>query len=512
MSEENNKSNSYRHVLKYTSVFGGAQGLNILIGLVRNKCVAIILGPSGMGLMSLLNTASTFISQATNLGISFSAIRRTSEIYDSGDSKSLLDYISVIRTWSAVAAALGALACLCLGPLLDMLSFSWGNHVHHFVLLTPAVAMTALAGGELAILKGTRRLKELVGLQIVSAVLSLLLAVPLFWLFNYKAIVPVISLMALVNFLPALYVSMLHYPYHTRWSRESLAKGIPIVKMGVAFTVAAAVASGGDMLVRALLSQYVGLDAVGLFNAAYMITITYSGLVFSSMENDYFPRLSAVNTDNGLVAEVVNRQVEVTLLLMSPLLCLLITTLPIAIPLLFSGEFLPVVPMAQTLSLALCFKAVTLPMAYVNLAKGHSRAYMLLECGYSVLFMLGTYISVVWYGLDGIGWAIVIVHAIETLALYVYLRRRFGVSLSAQSLWGMATILLLAAVTFLSCRLAEGWLSWAIGLAMSAVAFLLSFRSLRNKCKAYTFTCVFRLKSWHYYNIMCTFAAEKRKL
>ena len=484
MSEENNKSNSYRHVLKYTSVFGGAQGLNILIGIVRNKCVAIILGPSGMGLMSLLNTASTFISQATNLGISFSAIRRTSEIYDSGDSKSLLDYISVIRTWSAVAAALGALACLCLGPLLDMLSFSWGNHVHHFVLLTPAVAMTALAGGELAILKGTRRLKELVGLQIVSAVLSLLLAVPLFWLFNYKAIVPVISLMALVNFLPALYVSMLHYPYHTRWSRESLAKGIPIVKMGVAFTVAAAVASGGDMLVRALLSQYVGLDAVGLFNAAYMITITYSGLVFSSMENDYFPRLSAVNTDNGLVAEVVNRQVEVTLLLMSPLLCLLITTLPIAIPLLFSGEFLPVVPMAQTLSLALCFKAVTLPMAYVNLAKGHSRAYMLLECGYSVLFMLGTYISVVWYGLDAVGWAIVIVHAIETLALYVYLRRRFGVSLSAQSLWGMATILLLAAVTFLSCRLAEGWLSWAIGLAMSAVAFLLSFRSLRNKRKA----------------------------
>lgn len=484
MSEENNKSNSYRHVLKYTSVFGGAQGLNILIGLVRNKCVAIILGPSGMGLMSLLNTASTFISQATNLGISFSAIRRTSEIYDSGDSKSLLDYISVIRTWSAVAAALGALACLCLGPLLDMLSFSWGNHVHHFVLLTPAVAMTALAGGELAILKGTRRLKELVGLQIVSAVLSLLLAVPLFWLFNYKAIVPVISLMALVNFLPALYVSMLHYPYHTRWSRESLAKGIPIVKMGVAFTVAAAVASGGDMLVRALLSQYVGLDAVGLFNAAYMITITYSGLVFSSMENDYFPRLSAVNTDNGLVAEVVNRQVEVTLLLMSPLLCLLITTLPIAIPLLFSGEFLPVVPMAQTLSLALCFKAVTLPMAYVNLAKGHSRAYMLLECGYSVLFMAGTYISVVWYGLDSVGWAIVIVHAIETLALYVYLRRRFGVSLSAQSLWGMATILLLAAVTFLSCRLAEGWLSWAIGLAMSAVAFLLSFRSLRNKRKA----------------------------
>ena len=277
---------------------------------------------------------------------------------------------------------------------------------------------------------------------------------------------------------------MLHYPYHVKFTRDSLAKGIPIVKMGVAFTVAAAVASGADMLVRSLLNQYVDLDAVGLFNAAYMITITYSGLVFSSMENDYFPRLSAVNSDNRLVAEVVNRQVEVTLLLMSPLLCLLITTLPIAIPLLFSSEFLPVVPMAQTLSLALCFKAVTLPMAYVNLAKGKSRAYMILECGYSVLFMLGSYFSVVWYGLDGIGWAIVIVHAIETLAIFIYLRRRFGVALSVQSLSGMAAIMLFAVVTFLSCRCMEGWMSWAVGLTMSAVSFGLSFRSLRNKRKA----------------------------
>lgn len=37
-------NNSYDHVLKYTSVFGGVQGLIILIGLVRNKCMALLLG------------------------------------------------------------------------------------------------------------------------------------------------------------------------------------------------------------------------------------------------------------------------------------------------------------------------------------------------------------------------------------------------------------------------------------------------------------------------------------
>ena len=48
--QDERSNNSYDHVLKYTSVFGGVQGLIILIGLVRNKCMALLLGAGGMGL------------------------------------------------------------------------------------------------------------------------------------------------------------------------------------------------------------------------------------------------------------------------------------------------------------------------------------------------------------------------------------------------------------------------------------------------------------------------------
>ena len=34
---------AYGHVLKYTGVFGGVQGLNVLVSLVRNKFVALLL-------------------------------------------------------------------------------------------------------------------------------------------------------------------------------------------------------------------------------------------------------------------------------------------------------------------------------------------------------------------------------------------------------------------------------------------------------------------------------------
>ena len=78
--DKDESKDSYGHVLKYTGIFGGVQGLNIIIGLVRNKITALLLGPAGMGLASLLNSSVNFISQATNLGIYFSAIKQISEL------------------------------------------------------------------------------------------------------------------------------------------------------------------------------------------------------------------------------------------------------------------------------------------------------------------------------------------------------------------------------------------------------------------------------------------------
>ena len=119
---------SYSHVLKYTGIFGSVQGLNIVIGLVRNKLVALLLGPSGMGLVSLLNSTITFMSQATSLGISFSAVKHISEIFDSGDEERIAHYIKVVRTWCLITALLGMLLCAMLGPVLSNYSFSWGDH------------------------------------------------------------------------------------------------------------------------------------------------------------------------------------------------------------------------------------------------------------------------------------------------------------------------------------------------------------------------------------------------
>lgn len=199
MKEEH--EDSYSHVLKYTGIFGGVQGLNILISLVRNKIMAELLGPAGMGLSSLFNSTANFVSQSTNLGISFSAVKHVSELFDSGDAERIGHFVKVVRAWSLLTALLGMLVCIVAGPLLSNYTFSWGDHTLHFVLLAPAVGLTAITGGEMAILKGCRRLRALAVIQMFSAIAALLISVPIYYYFRQAGIVPVIVLMALCSML-----------------------------------------------------------------------------------------------------------------------------------------------------------------------------------------------------------------------------------------------------------------------------------------------------------------------
>jgi hypothetical protein len=167
----------YSHILKYTSIFGGVQGLMMLVSLVRNKFMALLLGVGGMGFASLMTSVQNFSALSTNLGLSFGAVPRLSELYEQPDK--LAYNIQFIRMWSLIAAALGFVFCVVVSPLLNDITFTWGNHTIHYAMLGVSVALMAITGGETAILKATRHLGSLAKIQVLGAWISLFSSVSL---------------------------------------------------------------------------------------------------------------------------------------------------------------------------------------------------------------------------------------------------------------------------------------------------------------------------------------------
>ena len=478
MAKENDEL--YSHVLKFTGLFGGVQGLNVVIGLVRNKFVALLLGPGGMGLVSLFNTTVQFISQATHLGISFSAVRHISEYYDADNTEKVAHYVKVVRGWCLLTALVGMLVCVVLGPFLSSATFSWGDHTLHFVLLAPAIGMIAITGGETAILKGQRKLGALALVQIVAALASLVISIPIYYFFWQAGIVPVIVLMAFVTMCVTLWFSLRLFPLQFGGTYGILGEGMEMVRLGVAYTLAAVIGTASEMLIRSYLNVVGDLDVLGLYNAGYMLTITYAGMVFSAMETDYYPRLSAVQHDIQATNETVNRQMEVSLLLVSPMLAALIIALPVVVPLLFSQEFLPVVGMAQVAALAMYMKVLTLPVAYITLARGYSLSYLFLETSYFVAFVILIFFGYRYWGLFGTGVAITLAHVFEFLLVNAYAYKKYGYRSSA-TVYGYAIVQgALGLLAYILTLVADGYLYWAVGALIVMLSGLLSLKALRH--------------------------------
>lgn len=474
---------SYSHVLKYTGLFGGVQGLSILVGLIRNKLVAMILGPAGMGLISLFNSTINLLSNATNLGISMSAVRNISEVYDSGDEVRMRHVVKMIRSWCLLTALVGMLLCIVLSPLLDRWTFGWGNHTLHFVLLSPVVGLMAITGGETAILKGTRHLKRLAVISIYNVVAALFISVPLYYFFGEAAIVPSLVIMALAQMLLTIWFSHKQFPVRVSADKTLLGEGMNMVSLGIAFVMAGILGSGADFVIRSFLNNTSSLTTVGLYSAGYMMTMTYAGMVFSAMETDFFPRLSAAAADIGKANTLVNRQTEVSLLLVSPLLVFFTISLPILMPLLYSGKFTPVVGMMQITVIAMYFRALKLPAAYLPLAKGDSKSYLLLEAIYDVVLVALVVLAFNRWGLTGCGIAITVASIVDFVLIMVYTHVKYGYCISRRVRRCALLQLPFGLLAFLVTFIKNPWLYWGLGCVLGLFSLWISVNLLRKKTK-----------------------------
>ena len=67
-SEQTSSStSSFRSILKSSSLIGGASIINMLIGMVRIKFVAVLLGPTGVGLLGMYGQVTGLISSMTGV-------------------------------------------------------------------------------------------------------------------------------------------------------------------------------------------------------------------------------------------------------------------------------------------------------------------------------------------------------------------------------------------------------------------------------------------------------------
>ena len=239
--------------------------------------------------------------------------------------------------------------------------------------------------------------------------------------------------------------------------------------------------SGAELIIRGYLNNVDSLDAVGLYSAGYMMPMAYAGMVFSALDADYFPRLSGISGTGDRLNEAVNSQIEVCLLLLSPLLVAFLFALPILLPLFYSGKFLPVLGMMQVMTVALFFRALNLPMSYLPLSKGHSRSYLLMEGGYDVAVVVAVVVGFSRGGLTGAGAGVLAATLFDFLMLSFYMRWRYGYCFSGGVLRYAAVQLPIVLVAYAATYSQSRLTYWLLALLLTSCSAVVSLRILHRK-------------------------------
>lgn len=474
------KRNTLDHVLKYTGVFGGVQGLNILMSVVRTKLTSYLLGPIGFALMGVYTNISEFVTSTSNLGVPFASVRSLSEVFETGDEAAVRHLVRVIRTWCCWIALLAALVCVGGAHWLGM----WFRDdtdisAWHIVLLTPMVMALSITAGEISILKAVRRLKRVATISVLAALSTLCLTVPLFWAFHTDGIILALDFNTLAIMVIHLSFTTSIFPWRVSlFSRTILHEGLALVRVGLPYAFAAIAGSGVSLALPALMIHFGSLEDVGFYRVGYSLMVTYAGIVFTAFEADYFPRLSAVNQDVQLCNQIINQQTRVCLLLISPLLIALVTAMPLVILLLNTGEFLPATGMAVCAAFYMFLRSITLPIGYTALARGDSMLFLLMEIIYDLVslgIIFGCYLL---WGLTGAGLGLSLSALFDLLLIGLTYGHFYHVRLRSSTVRLALLQGALLASTMVACMILPLWGRMTIGLPLLAYSAWHSYRIL----------------------------------
>jgi antigen flippase len=475
-------STSYGQILRSSSILGGSQALIYLVSVGRAKAAALLLGPSGVGTLGLFLSIVTLIGTVSTLGIGNSGVREIAEASGNGDESRIRRISAILHRVALFTGILGWLLAAVLAYPISQITFGNYGEAGSIALLGACLLLGAVGTSYAAILQGTRRIGALAKLQVTSNVLAAVIAVGLYVVFGVNGIVPSLIASAAVNCGLAWWMRKRNIPQfdHVSW-RETLGGSRKLIAMGLAFMWNAVTTGLVAFGVRAMVVRYEGLDAAGIYQAAWAISGMFAGFILQAMGTDFYPRLTAASTDPAEMNRLVNEQTEIGVLLAGPGVLFTLCLAPYLMEWLYSAKFISGTPMVCWFAIGIFGQVVSWPLGFIQIARGASRSFIVTQTLFNGLHFGLLSLFFYRFGMAGTGMAYATLYFIYTVSMLIYAKRAIGFRWSASVIRLVFMIGTLVALGFLLTIFYTGPVSTTAGLILAVIGALLCARELIHR-------------------------------
>ena len=439
MSEQ---KRAYGQILRSSSIVGGAGAINYVIGLLRVKVVALLIGPAGVGVLGAYTSAIALVGAVSDFGVSPSAIREIARAHSGESSEELGRIFAVLRR---ILLATGAIGWILVALFCIPLSESLAGSREHALPIAIAGATLLINSSNLvqaSLLQGVRRIGDYARSNLYAAALSCAATIAIFLLMGDQGIVPSMIAASLVTLACSFYFSRrvalvrVQVGLAETWASFRKILGLSLAVMWNAILWAAL-----DMLVRSLIMRDFGAGAAGNYQAAWTVTGVFANVVLTAMATDFYPRLVGMIDNKAKSARAINQQTEIGVLLALPSLLFAATFAPIIIKILYSSKFDAASELLTWMAFGVFFRVVCWPMWYVQLAKGASHWFAATQTVVVGAQAALTLLLIGPCGMIGAAYAYVCAYMLQTLVVLFAGRRLIGATWSGEA----ATLVLLSA-------------------------------------------------------------------
>ncbi len=464
---------TYRQILKSSALIGGSSAVNIVIGIVRTKIFAVLLGPVGFGLFGMFGSISNLMQCFAGLGINSSGVRQIAYAQSSGDLKDVSTTVTVMRWTSIVLGLLGGLLLALFARKIAVFTFGSAQNSGAVALLGFAVFFQLVSNGQGAVIQGVRHIANLARMSVWGAILGTAFSIPIVYFLRDRGVVPSLVCVALMTLCVSYwYGRKVDIRSRSLTAAETFRETSALLKLGLVFMSSYLMTMGSAYAVRIIVLRDLGFAAVGYYQSAWTLGGLYVGFILQAMGTDFYPRLAAISNDDEACNRLINEQTHVGLLLAGPGVLATLTLAPVVITVFYSARFGAAVGVLRWIVLGTLVQVITWPLSYMLVAKSRRLLYFGTEITWGVVSVAFAWLFVRHFGLSGTGIAFFCTNVVSGLLLVPIVLRLSNFKWSSANLKAAGIFGSVITAVFVGFTVLPFWVAISAGMvAMAAMSF-----------------------------------------
>lgn len=420
-------SRSYVQILVSSALIGGSSMINIGISMIRTKLLAVMLGPAGFGLLASFTVITDAARSWAALGMNSSGVRQIAESNGTGNKQRIGLTIVVLRRTALVLGVLGAIALALLSGTVSRLTFGDEAQAGPVALLGLVVFFRMVSDGQGALLQGMRRIGDMARGGIIGTAAGSVLMLLAVYFYRERGL-------ALALVLGAAASAGIFWFYSRRIkvarvdasNAQMCFEAGQLLRLGLAFMVSGLLMTGATYAVRVILIKFEGLEAAGIYQAAWTLGGLYVGFILQAMGADFYPRLVGAAGDDIDTNRLVNEQSRVSILLAGPgVLCTLVLA-PLCVSFFYTSEFAPAGEILRWICMGMALRIISWPMGFIIVSRNRQLAFIATELAWTIVNVGATLVLVRYWGMTGVGAAFFLSYVFHVAIIYPVVRQISG--------------------------------------------------------------------------------------